>query len=147
MTLPSGWEVRSLGDVAATALGKMLDRGNRRGLPEVRYLRNVNVQWDRIDTDHLLTMELADSERGRFAVEPGDLRFAKAGRSAGPRSGMATASSSRTRRHCIAYDHRAPSRHVSCFISSATSPAADSCAATPPARRSPTYRNWQCAGY
>ncbi|OOK82276.1 hypothetical protein BZL30_1363 [Mycobacterium kansasii] len=39
------WQVRQLGEIAETALGKMLDKGKQKGLPQVPYLRNVNVQW------------------------------------------------------------------------------------------------------
>jgi type I restriction enzyme, S subunit len=73
------WPVVKLGDVADTALGKMLDRGKPRSLPQVPYLRNVNVQWGRIDTHDLLTMEMSDDERRRFAVEPGDLLVCEGG--------------------------------------------------------------------
>lgn len=77
--LPDGWEWVSLGVVADTALGKMLDRGRSRGLPQVPYLRNVNVQWGRIDTDDLLAMELGDDERARFGVATGDLLVCEGG--------------------------------------------------------------------
>lgn len=73
------WPIVTLDEVADTALGKMLDRGRPQGLPLVPYLRNVNVQWGRIDTDDLLTMELADAERERFAVLPGDLLVCEGG--------------------------------------------------------------------
>ena len=73
------WPIVELGTVADTALGKMLDRGRSRGLPSVPYLRNVNVQWDRIDTADLLEMELADDDRKRFEVEPGDLLVCEGG--------------------------------------------------------------------
>lgn len=77
--LPTGWTRASLGDVADTTLGKMLDRGHARGLPLVPYLRNVNVQWGRIDTQDVLTMELADGDRERFAVQLGDLLVCEGG--------------------------------------------------------------------
>jgi type I restriction enzyme S subunit len=73
------WPVLPLGDVAETALGKMLDRGKPKGHAHVPYLRNVNVQWGRIDTHDLLTMELADNERDRFAVHEGDLLVCEGG--------------------------------------------------------------------
>lgn len=68
-----------LGDVAETSLGKMLDRGKSRNLPHVPYLRNINVQWGRINTDDLFTMELDAAERERFGVEPGDLLVCEGG--------------------------------------------------------------------
>jgi type I restriction enzyme S subunit len=73
------WPVVPLGEVAGTALGKMLDRGKPRGHAQVPYLRNINVQWGRIDTDDLLTMELADDERERFGVREGDLLVCEGG--------------------------------------------------------------------
>ncbi len=76
---PRGWEVVTLGEVAETALGKMLDKGRPKGHPHVPYLRNVNVQWGRIDTDDVLTMELADDARERFAVVRGDLLVCEGG--------------------------------------------------------------------
>jgi len=73
------WPVVRLGDVAHTALGKMLDKAKSKGHAQVPYLRNVNVQWGRIDTEDLLTMELDDNERERFAVEAGDLLVCEGG--------------------------------------------------------------------
>lgn len=73
------WPVVRLGDVANTALGKMLDKAKIKGHAHVSYLRNVNVQWGRIDTDDLLTMELAEDERERFAVREGDLLVCEGG--------------------------------------------------------------------
>lgn len=73
------WSVRSLSEIAETALGKMLDKGKRKGLPQVPYLRNVNVQWGRIETNDVLMMELADDERERFGVRHGDLLVCEGG--------------------------------------------------------------------
>lgn len=73
------WPVVPLGEVAETALGKMLDRGRSRGHAHVPYLRNINVQWGRVDTDDLLMMELADAERERFHVREGDLLVCEGG--------------------------------------------------------------------
>jgi type I restriction enzyme, S subunit len=73
------WPVRQLGEIAETGLGKMLDKGKQKGLPQAPYLRNVNVQWGRIDTDDLLMMELADDERERFGVRPDDLLVCEGG--------------------------------------------------------------------
>lgn len=77
--LPSGWRQVHIEDIAETALGKMLDKGKPRGYPHVPYLRNVNVQWGRIDTSDLLTMELADNDRERFGVRKGDLLICEGG--------------------------------------------------------------------
>ena len=77
--LPDGWRLTPLGAIADTALGKMLDKGKSRGLPRVPYLRNVNVQWGRIDTHDLREMELGDDERERFGVRRGDLLVCEGG--------------------------------------------------------------------
>jgi len=79
VSLPVGWSLVPLGDVADTALGKMLDKGRSRGLPRVPYLRNVNVQWGRIDTDDVFEMELGEDERERFGVQKGDLLVCEGG--------------------------------------------------------------------
>ena len=73
------WPIRLLGEVADTALGKMLDKGKDSGRQRVDYLRNVNVQWGRIDTDDLLTMEISDHERDRFEVRSNDLLVCEGG--------------------------------------------------------------------
>ncbi|MCW2754802.1 MAG: EcoKI restriction-modification system protein HsdS [Marmoricola sp.] len=73
------WPVVPLGAVANTALGKMLDKGKPKGHAHVPYLRNENVQWGRIDTHDILTMELADDERDRFEVREGDLLVCEGG--------------------------------------------------------------------
>lgn len=62
-----------------TRFRPMLDKGKPRGHPHVPYLRNVNVQWGRIDTHDVLTMELADDQRERFAVMEGDLLVCEGG--------------------------------------------------------------------
>lgn len=77
--LLEGWKLVRLADVADTALGKMLDRGRPKGLPQVPYLRNVNVQWGHIDTSDIYTMELGEDERDRFAVQRGDLLVCEGG--------------------------------------------------------------------
>ncbi|SIN26275.1 restriction endonuclease subunit S [Micromonospora cremea] len=77
--VPQGWRLVRLAEVADTALGKMLDRGKPKGLPQVPYLRNMNVQWGHVDTEDISTMELADDERERFAVQDGDLLACEGG--------------------------------------------------------------------
>ncbi|MGY0486446.1 restriction endonuclease subunit S [Streptomyces sp. WG-D5] len=77
--LPEGWAWAELGHVAHTALGKMLDKKNSSGTNPQRYLRNVNVQWGRIDTDDLLTMDIASDELERFTVCQGDLLVCEGG--------------------------------------------------------------------
>jgi type I restriction enzyme S subunit len=68
-----------LGDIADTSLGKMLDRGKSSGHPEVPYLRNVNVQWGRIDVSDVLTMEMPPEQQEFFRLRAGDLLVCEGG--------------------------------------------------------------------
>jgi type I restriction enzyme S subunit len=77
--LPPGWRMVRLGDVAETALGKMLDKARPKGVIRVPYLRNVNVQWGRVDTSDLLEVDLSAEEVKRFEVLPGDLLVCEGG--------------------------------------------------------------------
>ena len=45
----------------------------------VPYLRNVNVQWGRIDIGDVLMVDLSDIERERFALKSGDLLVCEGG--------------------------------------------------------------------
>lgn len=76
---PPGWHVRTLGDVAETRLGKMLDKGKAGGAPTMPYLRNANVQWGRIDLSDVLQIEIPDDERERFSLRHGDLLVCEGG--------------------------------------------------------------------
>jgi type I restriction enzyme, S subunit len=77
--LPPGWAQTTLGEIAHTSLGKMLDRGKGTGEYAVPYLRNVNVQWGRIDLDDVLTMDIAPEDRDYFRLDQGDLLLCEGG--------------------------------------------------------------------
>lgn len=77
--LPPGWAETTFGEIADTSLGKMLDRGKETGGDAVPYLRNVNVQWGRINLDDVLTMEIPSEEQAFFRLEPGDLLVCEGG--------------------------------------------------------------------
>lgn len=72
MSLPSGWAQTTLGEVAETKLGKMLDAAKNRGV-ERAYLRNVNVRWDEFDLSDLQTMRFTDEEFEALRVRDGDI--------------------------------------------------------------------------
>jgi type I restriction enzyme S subunit len=57
----------------------MLDRGKPSGHPEVPYLRNVNVQWGRIDVSDVLTMEMPPEQQEFFRLRAGDLLVCEGG--------------------------------------------------------------------
>jgi len=77
--LPPSWAETTLGEIADTSLGKMLDRGKATGEHAVPYLRNVNVQWGRIDLDDVLTMDISPDERDFFRLVAGDLLVCEGG--------------------------------------------------------------------
>ncbi|BCL12892.1 restriction endonuclease subunit S [Micromonospora sagamiensis] len=77
--LPSGWEYTTLGEIADTALGKMLDRAKSSGRHLRPYLRNVNVQWGRIDQSDVLTMDIPPEQEDRFRLVDGDLLVCEGG--------------------------------------------------------------------
>ena len=60
-------------------LGKMLDSSRITGDHLVPYLRNVDVQWGRINFDDLPEMDIESSEYGRYTVAPGDLLVCEGG--------------------------------------------------------------------
>lgn len=77
--LPPGWVETTLGEIAETSLGKMLDRGKSTGDYLVPYLRNINVQWGRIDLDDVLTMDIPPEQRKFFQLQKGDLLVCEGG--------------------------------------------------------------------
>ncbi len=68
----------SIGQLADTSLGKMLDA--KRQVGELTpYLRNINVRWGRFDLDDLQTTPLTDADRNRLVLEEGDLLVCEGG--------------------------------------------------------------------
>lgn len=76
---PTGWVETTLGEIADTTLGKMLDRGKATGEHPVPYLRNVNIQWGRIDLTDILTMDISPVEQDFYRLQPGDLLACEGG--------------------------------------------------------------------
>ncbi|WP_200308521.1 restriction endonuclease subunit S [Streptomyces adelaidensis] len=76
--LPEGWAWAALSDVADSTLGKMLDR-KKGGEHPVSYLRNVNVQWGRIDMEDILAMSIPPEQQEFFRVRKGDLLVCEGG--------------------------------------------------------------------
>lgn len=72
-------EYEPLGDHADVQLGKMLSRKAREGPSQRPYLRNANVQWDRIESDDLNTMSFDDRESEKFELRAGDLLVCEGG--------------------------------------------------------------------
>ena len=78
MTLPDGWAVVTVADIADTKLGKMLDVAKNKG-DFVPYLRNVNVRWGEFDLSDLFDMRVTPDEYSELAVQDGDLFVCEGG--------------------------------------------------------------------
>lgn len=70
---PQSWDIVPLGDRYEVQLGKMMSDAARRGSGHVPYIRNANVQWNRLDLDDVATMSLSERERTKFALRTGDI--------------------------------------------------------------------------
>ena len=71
--LPAGWEWTTIGEVAATSLGKMLDKKQATGLHPTPYLRNINVRWGSFDLSDLAEMDIRPDELDRVLAKPGEV--------------------------------------------------------------------------
>lgn len=78
-SLPSDWNTMPVNYQFEVTLGKMLNQERTKGDYLRPYLRNTNVQWDRIDTDDLLMMDFPPAEQERYKVLPGDLLVCEGG--------------------------------------------------------------------
>nr|MDT0663458.1 restriction endonuclease subunit S [Micromonospora sp. DSM 115978] len=77
--LPPSWKLVTLGEIADTSLGKMLDRAKGLGRNHRPYLRNGNVQWGRIDESDILTMEIPPDQEEKYRLRAGDLLVCEGG--------------------------------------------------------------------
>lgn len=72
------WEVKKLGEVCISDLGKTLDSKKNKG-NLYNYLCSVNVQWGYFDLTTLKEMRLEESELERYSVKQGDLLICEGG--------------------------------------------------------------------
>ena len=77
--MPEHWEVAPLYARYAVDLGKMLKEDRTRGEHLVPYLRNIDVQWDRINFEDLPEIDIHPQEFARYTVLPGDLLVCEGG--------------------------------------------------------------------
>jgi type I restriction enzyme S subunit len=77
--LPAGWSVQSVGWQFEVLLGEMLDSQHTERAHLRPYLRNTNVQWDRIDVSDLASMSVLPAERCRYSLRRGDLLICEGG--------------------------------------------------------------------
>ena len=76
--MKQGWEIKKLGEVCESELGKTLNQSKDKGalLP---YLCSVNVLWDKFDFSTLKETRFEDSELERYSVKKGDLLICEGG--------------------------------------------------------------------
>ncbi len=77
--VPEHWSTPKLSTRYDIALGKMLDESRITGEHLVSYLRNVDVQWDKINLLDLPEMDFRPREFGRYTVREGDLLVCEGG--------------------------------------------------------------------
>lgn len=77
--IPAHWTVAPIYARYWVQLGKMLDAKQITGEHLAPYIRNIDVQWDRINVTDLKEMDFLPSERERFALKPGDLIICEGG--------------------------------------------------------------------
>jgi type I restriction enzyme S subunit len=71
--VPAHWAVAPVYARYEVQLGKMLDSAKITGRHLRPYLRVADVQWGKINTDDLPTMDFNDEDRARFALSVGDI--------------------------------------------------------------------------
>ena len=69
---------RTIGAIATTSLGKMLDAKKQTGTP-TPYLRNINVRWGSFDLKDVQLTPLTEGDIARFDVHPGDVMVCEGG--------------------------------------------------------------------
>ena len=77
--VPRGWTVCALAYRYDVQLGKMLDKKRITGERLAPYLRNVDVQWGRIDVVDLPEMDFHDDDVVRFSLKANDLLVCEGG--------------------------------------------------------------------
>ena len=77
--LPAGWENPPVYARYSVQLGKMLDERQNSGTRLAPYLRNIDVQWEGINTTDLPEMDFSEEERERYALRKGDLLVCEGG--------------------------------------------------------------------
>lgn len=77
--IPAHWETPPVYSRFEVQLGKMLDEKKIRGTHLAPYLRNVDVQWEAINTEDLPAMDFDDDDRVRYSLRAGDILVCEGG--------------------------------------------------------------------
>lgn len=81
--IPSHWALPRLSARYEVMLGKMLDEKRITKTYLRPYLRNADVNWDRVNVENLPQMDVEPHEVERFCVRPGDLLICEGGAGVG----------------------------------------------------------------
>ena len=76
--IPDSWEWVRLQTIAASSLGKTLDKAKNKGSLK-SYLCSINVYWDGIDLTTIKEARFEDSELQKYLLRPGDLLICEGG--------------------------------------------------------------------
>lgn len=71
--LPASWKACQLGEQYEVQLGKKLYNEFTKGDGQIPYMRNANVQWNRLDLNDVATMTFTDREWDVYELQPGDI--------------------------------------------------------------------------
>ena len=77
--VPAHWDVAPVYSRYVVELGKMLDAKRVTGEHLAPYIRNVDVQWDRVNVQSLPEMDFEPIERPRYSLRAGDLVVCEGG--------------------------------------------------------------------
>lgn len=116
-TIAPSWVWTTIGAIADTSLGKMLDRAKSSGQNLKPYLRNINVQWGHIDESDILVMDIPPDQKIVIGSKLETYWSAKVGRSVAVQFGVAAPITWRSRRLYIEFDHLVVSIPGTCNIS------------------------------
>lgn len=77
--VPEHWKVPPVFARYSCVLGKMLDERKQSGDFGLPYLRNADVNWDRINIDGLPLIDIKPEEYDRFTLQNGDILICEGG--------------------------------------------------------------------
>ena len=75
------WQTKTIGEIADTQLGKMLNKGKQSGKYAKPYLRTDNVHWGRFDLSEIKKMDILPEEQKKYLATKGDLLMCEGGAS------------------------------------------------------------------
>jgi type I restriction enzyme, S subunit len=76
--MKSGWQTKTVSEIAKHSLGKMLDKSKNKGEPRP-YLRNLNVRWFEFDLSDVLEMKFLPEESEKYMAVKGDVLICEGG--------------------------------------------------------------------